>query len=181
VFSLIITIISISLVAVLAVSGLYYGGSAYLESEKKNYASSVLSFMDTTSVALIQYELKFGVKTDTLSDLIDEGFLTDNRSIVMIDKLGITGYGISGDYWRFPSKFFDPANPDTSSNFQFEESEHDRVSGICDAFNELQGIETTPEEIMMYGGWLLDGIKQKYYCGRYTNGSGLIFHHFYWK
>jgi type II secretory pathway pseudopilin PulG len=70
-FSLIITIISIALVAALAVATIYYGGSAFTQGTAKANASALVSAGQQVSGALTLYANDKGGARATLANLTD--------------------------------------------------------------------------------------------------------------
>jgi hypothetical protein len=65
--NLIITIISIALVAVAAIMGAYYGGTAFVQGQAKAYANSAVSQGDQISAAWTVYTAQTGASSDTIS------------------------------------------------------------------------------------------------------------------
>lgn len=75
-FSLIITIISIALVAALALASIYYGGNAFTSGSAKAAASSVVNQAQQISAAWVMYANDNGGSDPTaLSDLVDGKYL----------------------------------------------------------------------------------------------------------
>lgn len=70
-FSLIITIISIALVAALAVATIYYGGSAFTQGTAKANASALVSAGQQVTGALTLYANDNGGARATMDNLID--------------------------------------------------------------------------------------------------------------
>ncbi len=61
--NLIITVISIALVAVAALMGAYYGGSAFMDGQAKSYANTVISQAEQVSAAYQLYNINNGVSS----------------------------------------------------------------------------------------------------------------------
>jgi predicted PurR-regulated permease PerM len=75
-FSLIITIISIALVAAIAVATLYYGGSQFSQGTAKANADQLISAAQQIAGANTLYANNFGGNYDTtVSDLQTQGYL----------------------------------------------------------------------------------------------------------
>jgi len=78
-FSLIITIISIALVAALAVATIYYGGSAFTQGSSKALASTLVSQAQQVAAAEVLYANDHAGAFDTsagLTNLTAGGYLT---------------------------------------------------------------------------------------------------------
>lgn len=92
-FSLIITIISILLVAVLAVATIYYGGSLFTQGTAKAQAAATLSAAQQVVAANTAYELtSFGAPSPDITTLVTGNFL---RSIPTLPK-SIQSFSMSG-------------------------------------------------------------------------------------
>lgn len=74
-FSLIITIISIALVAALAVATIYYGGAAFTKSGNKAAASRILTAGAQINGAVEVYKATTGAVPATLDDLVTANLL----------------------------------------------------------------------------------------------------------
>lgn len=74
-FSLIITIISIALVAVLALSTLYYGGDAFNRGSAKAEAARLVNEGQQVSGALTLHEVQTGAAAPDIQTLIDGNYL----------------------------------------------------------------------------------------------------------
>lgn len=71
-FSLVVTIISIALVAALALATLYYGGDAFREGQTQAQASKVKNQAQQLLGAAVLYKANHGHYADTLEDMVPE-------------------------------------------------------------------------------------------------------------
>ena len=72
-FSLIISIIAIALVAALALASIYYGGDAFQEGTAKSEASTVINQGQQVQAAVTMAEIDEVVVSDLQADLVDSG------------------------------------------------------------------------------------------------------------
>jgi len=72
-FSLIISIIAIALVAALALASIYYGGDAFQEGTAKSEASTVINQGQQIQAAVTMAEIDEVVVSDLQADLVDSG------------------------------------------------------------------------------------------------------------
>lgn len=91
-FSLIITIISIALVAALAVATIYYGGDAFNQGSSKAKASTVINQAQQIAGANTLYKSDKGSFTDSLSALQTGKYLA---SVPTADVVATPGYTVS--------------------------------------------------------------------------------------
>ena len=75
-FSLIITVISVALVAALALATLYYGGDAYESGQAKAEAAKLRNQGQQLVAAAEFYYLQKGEWPETIQKMVDDGFLT---------------------------------------------------------------------------------------------------------
>lgn len=75
-FSLIITVVSIALVALLAIASLYYGGNAYTDSSQQTRANQIVNQAEQIASANTLYRTSHLAPASSISDLIDTGFLS---------------------------------------------------------------------------------------------------------
>jgi hypothetical protein len=75
-FSLIITIIAIALVAALALATIYYGGAAFNVSSSRTHATSLINQGEQIIAAAKLYYLDNGHAVSSLSTLVAEGYLS---------------------------------------------------------------------------------------------------------
>ena len=74
-FSLIITIISIALVAALAVATIYYGGDAFNQGTTKAKASTIVNQAQQVAGANTLFKSNTGSFAGTVSDLVSQAYL----------------------------------------------------------------------------------------------------------
>lgn len=74
-FSLLITIISIALVAVLALATLYYGGDAFNRGTSKAEAARLVNEGQQVSGAMTLYEVQTGAAAPSVQVLVDNNYL----------------------------------------------------------------------------------------------------------
>ncbi|MBM24115.1 MAG: hypothetical protein CL760_00005, partial [Chloroflexi bacterium] len=72
-FSLIISIIAIALVAALALASIYYGGDAFQEGTAKSEASTVINQGQQIQAAVTMAEIDEVVVSNLQTDLVDSG------------------------------------------------------------------------------------------------------------
>jgi hypothetical protein len=75
-FSLIIAILSIALVAALAVATIYYGGPAYQKSQAQAQAARVLNEGLQLDASLTLYRNQTGMTAATFEDVVSAGYLS---------------------------------------------------------------------------------------------------------
>lgn len=82
-FSLIITIISIALVAALAVASVYYGGEAWSRGSARANADTIINNMNQIAAAITLYRVEFPMATlsEEMDELVTEGYLAALPSI----------------------------------------------------------------------------------------------------
>lgn len=90
-FSLIITIISIALVAALAVATIYYGGDAFNQGTTKAKASTIVNHMQQIAGANTLLKANTGGFTSTVASLA-----TDYLASVPVNQDLSTTYAVSG-------------------------------------------------------------------------------------
>ncbi|WP_075881809.1 hypothetical protein [Vreelandella massiliensis] len=76
-FSLIITVMSISLVTLLAVASFYYGGDAYTDSAHQARINQVNNEAEQLAGAASLYRTTHLEPVTSIDNLVDTGFLTD--------------------------------------------------------------------------------------------------------
>lgn len=153
-FSLIVTVMSIALVAAVLIASIYYGGDAYQQYSSKNSANMILN----QSVQIIE------AKVD---------YLLDNQSNpVLISDL-------SPDYL---TSMPNPSSV-TDANWEFTSSGHVILEGVshklCTAINEMEN-SNAPEPIINYDDFILfeQSVHQsprKIGCNSYTAGEDTIY------
>lgn len=74
-FSLLITILSIALVAVLAVATIYYGGPAYQNSQAQAQVARVLNEGQQLDASLTLYRNQTGMAASSFEDVVSAGYL----------------------------------------------------------------------------------------------------------
>jgi len=94
--NLIITIISIALIAVIAIAGIYYGGTALTQSQGKIYASTLMAQSRQLMAINTQYMLDHGFST--FNDFGPDAPVVDNylQGRMPILSLDVESQGISG-------------------------------------------------------------------------------------
>lgn len=96
-FSLIITIVSIALVAALALATLYYGGRAFTQSTADAQASKIVNQGQQLLGAAELYYAEYGQWPERLSDLLDSGYL----KTVPVAQAAVT-QALADNSWTMP-------------------------------------------------------------------------------
>lgn len=100
-FSLVITIISIALVAVLALATLYYGGAAFEQGSGKAQAARVTNQFEQLKGAAEMFRVDKGRNPDTLEEMVAEGYLkaVPVAGLVMSEALAAQSWqmAVTGD------------------------------------------------------------------------------------
>ena len=97
-FSLIITIISVALVAALALATLYYGGDAYESGQAKAEAAKLRNQGQQLVAAAEFYYLQKGEWPETIQKMVDDGFLTT----VPVAQRAVLEEALAAKAWQMP-------------------------------------------------------------------------------
>ena len=97
-FSLIITIISVALVAALALATLFYGGDAYESGQAKAEAAKLRNQGQQLVAAAEFYYLQKGEWPETIQKMVDDGFLTT----VPVAQRAAIQEALAGKAWVMP-------------------------------------------------------------------------------
>ncbi len=123
-FSLIISIIAIALVAALALASIYYGGSAFNEGTAKADASTLINQGQQIQAAITMQNVNRDSAVTTLADLKPD-YLQEVPEFM-------------GEAWG------EPADTTTTGEAGYSLHGATLVEGVCDAINEQAGIDTAP-------------------------------------
>lgn len=109
-FSLIVTIVSIALVAALAVATLYYGSDAAAQGRTAARAAAIVSAGEQVAAGLSVYRLNTGMWPATLETLVTESYLNGLPEIAAADSLSFIASAhaapaVEGDW------LYDPETP----------------------------------------------------------------------
>ena len=115
-FSLIITIISVALVAALALATLYYGGDAYESGQAKSEAAKLRNQGQQLVAAAEFYYLQKGQWPETIDKMVEDGYLT---TVPVAQRTAIQE-ALAGKAWvmpvaRQPLFTFDEITPEVCS------------------------------------------------------------------
>lgn len=119
-FSLIITIISIALVAALALATIYYGGSAFNKSAAESNATKLLNQAQQLLAADRLYRVDHGSAPTSMADLVNGGYLKSVPT-AMSKPIVSTAYA-STQEWNMISTTAGTAYSLSSSSFVDEDS-----------------------------------------------------------
>lgn len=101
-FSLIISIISVALVAALALASIYYGGESLDRSRIQIEASTFVQHGQTLEMAITQQRLDKNDAVVAIRDLVNEGYLKDFP--ILSEGNSYDFHALSDDYIWIPEK-----------------------------------------------------------------------------
>lgn len=96
-FSLIVTTVSIALVAALALATLYYGGNAFSEGRTKAQAAKVLNQGQQLTAAATMYRVQYGAWPPTVESLVEKQLL----KAIPIANAALSN-ALAAQPWRMP-------------------------------------------------------------------------------
>ncbi|WP_018234200.1 hypothetical protein [Thioalkalivibrio thiocyanodenitrificans] len=150
-FSLIITIISIALIAALALASIYYGGTAFTQGGAKANASAIVNqAMQISAAQTIHAADNGGTYASDVATLVSENYLASEPSLPNVLASGWTTAG-------------------TSATAVVSAGE------VCDAVNDNMGVSTRPT----FDGSqdpVSSVITGQYGCAEDTDAEELVFH-----
>lgn len=142
-FSLIITIISIALVAALAIASIYYGGSAFSQGSAKAAASTVVSQAQQVSAANVLYANdNSGSNAAGVATLVTDNYLASAPN--MPSTIGPNSLDLSG-------------SAVTTTGIVNK--------NVCDAINKQVGLDSTTTELTA------DNTAVQYDCFQTVSGT----------
>lgn len=158
-FQLIIAILSIALIATLAIASVYYGGDAFTEGTAKAGASTIVSQAQQVSAADVLYQNdNAGAHAPDVATLVTENYLQAAP--------------------QMPANVGGNLELDSASGVVFGTVANE---AICEKVNLQLGVDTIPTATSADAADLATAITEQYGCASVDDGAGSMTYVFAYK